>query len=316
MSYLLEANGIVKDYTGHKALDDVTVHVPEGSVYGLLGPNGAGKTTLIRIINHITAPDAGEVIFDGRPLTADDVKHIGYLPEERGLYKKMKVGEQAIFFARLKGLDKRDAEKRLKEWFERMEIGNWWNKKVEELSKGMAQKVQFIITVLHRPKLLIFDEPFSGFDPINANILKREILRLRDGGSTVIFSTHNMSSVEELCDHITLINRSRNILTGNVEELRRSFGGNRFRLRYEGELSSLAEAIKPVVSYIGEDEEENRGQVESVIVELSDAATRRDLVDIANRATDLVGFEPVMPSINNIFINAVRNSSEMPVENK
>ncbi len=316
MSYLLEANGIVKDYTGHKALDDVTVHVPEGSVYGLLGPNGAGKTTLIRIINHITAPDAGEVIFDGRPLTADDVKHIGYLPEERGLYKKMKVGEQAIFFARLKGLDKRDAEKRLKEWFERMEIGNWWNKKVEELSKGMAQKVQFIITVLHRPKLLIFDEPFSGFDPINANILKREILRLRDGGSTVIFSTHNMSSVEELCDHITLINRSRNILTGNVEELRRSFGGNRFRLRFEGELSSLAEAIKPVVSYIGEDEEENRGQGESVIVELSDAATRRDLVDIANRATDLVGFEPVMPSINNIFINAVRNSSEMPVENK
>ncbi len=316
MSYLLEANGIVKDYTGHKALDDVTVHVPEGSVYGLLGPNGAGKTTLIRIINHITAPDAGEVIFDGRPLTADDVKHIGYLPEERGLYKKMKVGEQAIFFARLKGLDKRDAEKRLKEWFERMEIGNWWNKKVEELSKGMAQKVQFIITVLHRPKLLIFDEPFSGFDPINANILKREILRLRDEGSTVIFSTHNMSSVEELCDHITLINRSRNILTGNVEELRRSFGGNRFRLRYEGELSSLAEAIKPVVSYIGEDEEENRGQGESVIVELNDAATRRDLVDIANRATDLVGFEPVMPSINNIFINAVRNSSEMPVENK
>ncbi len=316
MSYLLEANGIVKDYTGHKALDDVTVHVPEGSVYGLLGPNGAGKTTLIRIINHITAPDAGEVIFDGRPLTADDVKHIGYLPEERGLYKKMKVGEQAIFFARLKGLDKRDAEKRLKEWFERMEIGNWWNKKVEELSKGMAQKVQFIITVLHRPKLLIFDEPFSGFDPINANILKREILRLRDEGSTVIFSTHNMSSVEELCDHITLINRSRNILTGNVEELRRSFGGNRFRLRFEGELSSLAEAIKPVVSYIGEDEEENRGQGESVIVELNDAATRRDLVDIANRATDLVGFEPVMPSINNIFINAVRNSSEMPVENK
>lgn len=316
MSYLLEANGIVKDYTGHKALDDVTVHVPEGSVYGLLGPNGAGKTTLIRIINHITAPDAGEVIFDGRPLKADDVKHIGYLPEERGLYKKMKVGEQAIFFARLKGLDKRDAEKRLKEWFERMEIGNWWNKKVEELSKGMAQKVQFIITVLHRPKLLIFDEPFSGFDPINANILKREILRLRDEGSTVIFSTHNMSSVEELCDHITLINRSRNILTGNVEELRRSFGGNRFRLRFEGELSSLAEAIKPVVSYIGEDEEENRGQGESVIVELSDAATRRDLVDIANRATDLVGFEPVMPSINNIFINAVRNSSEMPVENK
>ncbi len=315
MKNLLEANGIVKDYTGHKALDDVTVHVPEGSVYGLLGPNGAGKTTLIRIINHITAPDAGEVIFDGRPLTADDVKHIGYLPEERGLYKKMKVGEQAVFFARLKGLDRRDAETRLKEWFERLEIDNWWNKKVEELSKGMAQKVQFIITVLHRPKLLIFDEPFSGFDPINANILKREILRLRDEGSTVIFSTHNMSSVEELCDHITLINRSRNILTGNVEELRRSFGGNRFRIRYKGELSPLAEAITPLVSYIGKDEEENHAQGQSVIVELSDSATRRELVDIANRSTDLVGFEPVLPSINNIFINAVRNSSEMPVEN-
>lgn len=313
---ILQVENVSKAYSSHLALDNVSLNVPAGEVYGLLGPNGAGKTTLIRIINHITAPDSGRVIFEGHQLTQADVEHIGYLPEERGLYKKMKVGEQAVFFARLKGLSKQDAVRELRKWFEKFDILSWWDKKVEELSKGMAQKVQFIVTVLHRPKLLIFDEPFSGFDPINANILKREILRLRDEGSTVIFSTHNMSSVEELCDHITLINRSRNILTGNVEELRRSFGGNRFRLRFEGELSSLAEAIKPVVSYIGEDEEENRGQGESVIVELSDAATRRDLVDIANRATDLVGFEPVMPSINNIFINAVRNSSEMPVENK
>lgn len=314
MSNLLEANGIVKNYTGHKALDDVTVHVPEGSVYGLLGPNGAGKTTLIRIINHITAPDAGEVIFDGKPLTADDVKYIGYLPEERGLYKKMKVGEQAVFFARLKGLSKHDAEVRLREWFQRLEIDNWWNKKVEELSKGMAQKVQFIITVLHQPKLLIFDEPFSGFDPINANILKREILRLRDEGATVIFSTHNMNSVEELCDHITLINKSHNILTGNVEELRRSFGGNRFRITFEGDRAPLTEAITPLVSYIGEDEEENKSVGQSLIVELADKGARRELIDKANKSTELLGFEPLLPSINNIFINAVRNSTESASE--
>ena len=205
---ILEAHNIVKTFTNHKALDDVTVEVPQGTVYGLLGPNGAGKTTLIRIINHITAPDSGSVIFDGHTLTADDVVNIGYLPEERGLYKKMKVGEQCIFFARLKGMPKGEATTRLKEWFRRLEIEDWWDKKVDELSKGMAQKVQFIITVLHQPKLLIFDEPFSGFDPINANILKREILKLRDDGATVIFSTHNMSSVEELCDRISLINKS------------------------------------------------------------------------------------------------------------
>ncbi len=193
---MLHASHITKDFTGHRALDDVSIDVPRGKVYGLLGPNGAGKTTLIRIINHITAPDSGTVTFDGHPLTADDVRHIGYLPEERGLYKKMKVGEQALFFAQLKGLSRAEATKRLKEWFERFQISDWWNKKVEELSKGMAQKVQFIITVLHRPKLLIFDEPFSGFDPINANLLKEEILRLKDEGATVIFSTHNMSSVE------------------------------------------------------------------------------------------------------------------------
>ncbi len=218
---IIKAENITKRFTNHVALDDVSVSIPEGSIYGLLGPNGAGKTTLIRIINHITAPDSGTVTFNGHPLTANDVVNIGYLPEERGLYKKMKVGDQALFFAKLKGLKTREATMELRKWFERFGILDWWGKKVEELSKGMAQKVQFIVTVLHRPKLLIFDEPFSGFDPINAELLKNEILRLRDEGATVIFSTHNMSSVESLCDNFTLINRSHNILSGNVAEIRR-----------------------------------------------------------------------------------------------
>ncbi|MCM1095962.1 MAG: ATP-binding cassette domain-containing protein, partial [Terasakiella sp.] len=244
MDNLLEVQHVSKAYTGHVALDDVSLAVPRGTVYGLLGPNGAGKTTLIRIINHITAPDSGEVLFDGHRLTAADVAHIGYLPEERGLYKKMRVGDQALFFARLKGMDKRRAESALREWFERLDISSWWGRKVEELSKGMAQKVQFIVTVLHRPKLLIFDEPFSGFDPINAGVLKREILALRDSGATVIFSTHNMASVEELCDNITLINRSHNILTGSVDELRLRYAGDRYELMFGGATAeSLAAAL-------------------------------------------------------------------------
>ena len=227
---ILQIENVTKRYSAHTALNDVSLNVPRGSVYGLLGPNGAGKTTLIRVINRITLPDAGRVLFDGKPITDEDIYQIGYLPEERGLYKKMKVGEQALFFARLKGLSRRDALQRLKKWFIRLGIESWWDKKVEDLSKGMAQKVQFITTVLHEPKLLIFDEPFSGFDPINANILKQEILRLRDEGATVIFSTHNMSSVEEICDHITLINKSRNILSGSVDEVRRRFGENVFEI--------------------------------------------------------------------------------------
>ncbi len=213
---LLQVEHVSKRFAQHTALDDVSLAVPRGSVYGLLGPNGAGKTTLIRIINRITAPDTGRVLFDGREIRPDDIRRIGYLPEERGLYKKMKVGEQALFFARLKGLSRRDATERLRTWFERFGIEAWWDKRVEELSKGMAQKVQFIVTVLHRPELLIFDEPFSGFDPINANLLKEEILALRDAGATVIFSTHNMASVEEVCDHITLIDKSHDILSGRV----------------------------------------------------------------------------------------------------
>ena len=236
---LLRVEHVSKRYAGHTALDDVSLAVPQGSVYGLLGPNGAGKTTLIRIINRITAPDEGKVFLAGRELSAEDVCRIGYLPEERGLYKKMKVGEQALYFARLKGLSKKEATARLKEWFVKFGIRDWWDKKVEELSKGMAQKVQFIVTVLHRPPLLIFDEPFSGFDPINAELLKNEILALRDEGATIVFSTHNMSSVEEICDHITLINKSKNILSGSVSEIRRRHGENLFRVDFTGEPSAL-----------------------------------------------------------------------------
>ena len=245
--FLLRVEHVSKHYSGHTALDDVSLDIPRGSVYGLLGPNGAGKTTLIRIINRITAPDEGRVLFDGRPLASADVQRIGYLPEERGLYKKMKVGEQALFFARLKGLSRAEAVRRLRVWFDRFDIASWWNRRVEELSKGMAQKVQFIVTVLHEPELLIFDEPFSGFDPINANLLKEEILGLRDRGATVIFSTHNMSSVEEVCDHITLIDRSRNILSGAVDEIRRRHGrrpagrrGGRRAARLDGGASRIA----------------------------------------------------------------------------
>ena len=245
---LLTVENVSKTYTGHMALDNISLEVPQGSVYGLLGPNGAGKTTLIRIINHITAPDSGLVTFDGNPLTAADVEHIGYLPEERGLYKKMKVGEQALFFARLKGMSKADATRQLKEWFERFDISSWWGRKVEELSKGMAQKVQFIVTVLHRPKLLIFDEPFSGFDPINANLLKEEILRLRDEGSTVIFSTHNMSSVEELCANITLINKGKNILSGNVDDIRHRYSDGRYDILFSGNPVTLMNELSPLAT--------------------------------------------------------------------
>jgi ABC-2 type transport system ATP-binding protein len=220
MSMFLETRNVVKQYSGHLALDKVSIQVPEKKIFGLLGPNGAGKTTLIRIINRITAPDSGEVLFNNRPLQENDIYNIGYLPEERGLYKKMKVGEQAIYLAQLKGLSVMEAEKRLKVWFDKFDILSWWNKKLEELSKGMQQKVQFIITVVHDPDLLIFDEPFSGFDPLNTEMLKNEILALKEKGKTIIFSTHNMASVEEICDDIALINRSQVVLSGNVEEVR------------------------------------------------------------------------------------------------
>lgn len=306
---IIEVDKVSKQYAGHKALDEVSLAVTQGSVYGLLGPNGAGKTTLIRIINHITAPDSGTVTFDGHPLTDADMASIGYLPEERGLYKKMKVGEQAIFFARLKGLNRAEATRQLRQWFERFGITDWWDRKVEELSKGMAQKVQFIVTVLHRPKLLIFDEPFSGFDPINANLLRDEILRLRDEGSTVIFSTHNMSSVEEICDHITLINKSRNILSGRVDDLRRQWSEGHYIITYGGiDPTSMMEALQPMAGTFvtGRD---TRGR-DTLDLRLYPGATLHDLIACANDTATLHAVNEAVASMNDIFISAVGQNNQ------
>lgn len=305
---LIKVENVTKKYATHTALDNVSLTVPQGSIYGLLGPNGAGKTTLIRIINHITAPDSGVVYFDGHKLNADDVVNIGYLPEERGLYKKMKVGEQAVFFARLKGLSKHEATTQLREWFERFEIIDWWHKKVEELSKGMAQKIQFIITVLHRPKLLIFDEPFSGFDPINANILKQEILKLRDDGSTIIFSTHNMSSVEELCDHITLINQSQNILSGKVENIRHRYGKNRYELEFNGDSESLLTKLNPHLISSSITFENGRNKL---VFNYSDSINLKDIITIANESVEIASILPSMPSMDEIFIHTVENYNKI-----
>lgn len=308
MDSIIKAEHITKAFTNHTALDDVSLEVPRGKVYGLLGPNGAGKTTLIRIINHITAPDSGTVFFNGNQLTAADVVNIGYLPEERGLYKKMKVGEQALFFARLKGLSKHDAEQALRQWFERLEISDWWDKKVEELSKGMAQKVQFIVTVLHKPELLIFDEPFSGFDPINANVLKREILKLRDEGATVIFSTHNMSSVEELCDSITLINKSHDILSGSVSELRRRFSDNSMEMRFRGDYASLQAALGSEVASVEALPPDRDGNLGAKL-RLNTSDDMRRVISLANSAIELRGFNELLPSMDDIFIKTVEASN-------
>ena len=300
---ILTVEHVTKRYAEHTALDDVSLSIPKGSVYGLLGPNGAGKTTLIRIINRITAPDTGRVLLGGREIAPEDVRRIGYLPEERGLYKKMKVGEKAVFFARLKGLSRRDAVARLKKWFVKFGIEGWWDKKIEELSKGMAQKVQFIVTVLHEPELLIFDEPFSGFDPINANLLKEEILALRDKGATVIFSTHNMSSVEEICDHITLINKSKNILSGRVDEIRRRHGANIFEVAYRGEEADLRRAVEGRCEILEGAAEESVYRTLKLHVEHDEEV--RQVIDAANRAVELRSFREIIPSMNDIFIRAV-----------
>ena len=303
MGNIITAEHITKRFSAHTALDDVSVEIPRGSVYGLLGPNGAGKTTLIRTINRITLPDEGRILFNGEPITQQDIFRIGYLPEERGLYRKMKVGEQALFLARLKGLSRYEALVRLKEWFKRLEIESWWDKKVEDLSKGMAQKIQFIVTVLHRPELLIFDEPFSGFDPINANLLKEEILRLRDEGATVIFSTHNMSSVEEICDHITLINKSRNILSGRVEDIRREHGGNIFSVQYKGDGKALVERLSGVCEVV-ENEESTTGY-SSLKIHIERNEDVRSVVSLINNSVEMRQFTETIPSMNDIFIRAV-----------
>ena len=305
METILQVEHVSKSFTGHKALDDVSITIPRGSVYGLLGPNGAGKTTTIRIINRITAPDSGRVLIEGRPITDSDVRRIGYLPEERGLYKKMKVGEQAVFFARLKGMSRNDARRQLKIWFEKFGIETWWDRKVEELSKGMAQKVQFIITVLHRPSLLIFDEPFSGFDPVNAELLKNEILALRDEGATVIFSTHNMASVEEICDHITLIDKSKNILSGRVDEVRRRHGENIFEVAFRGDSAAVREALEGRCEFIAAAGQGAEQPYDTLRLRPAAGTSVREMVDLLNRAVELRGFTEVIPSMNDIFIRAV-----------
>ncbi|MBO7282119.1 MAG: ATP-binding cassette domain-containing protein [Alistipes sp.] len=307
MSTLLKIENVSKSYTGHKALDDVSLEVERGSVYGLLGPNGAGKTTLIRVITRITMADSGRVLFDGKPLTEGDIFKIGYMPEERGLYKKMRVGEQAMFFARMKGLERSEAQRRLRGWFERLNISDWWDKKVEDLSKGMAQKIQFIATVVHEPKLLIFDEPFSGFDPINANLLKEEILALRDRGATVIFSTHNMASVEEVCDHITLINKSRNILSGSVEEIRRSAGGNNFEVVHRASDEELKAALAGKAVMVGDSRGVVGGYRETKIYVPKDEDLKATIASL-NDSCGLRSLKEVMPSMNDIFIRAVNGT--------
>ncbi len=300
---ILKVEHVSKRYAGHTALDDVSFSIPQGSIYGLLGPNGAGKTTLIRIINRITAPDQGKVWLDGREIAPEDIYKIGYLPEERGLYKKMRVGEQALYFAMLKGLSRREATRRLKEWFVKFGIQGWWNKKVEELSKGMAQKVQFIVTVLHEPKLLILDEPFSGFDPINANLLKEEILQLRDKGATVIFSTHNMSSVEEICDHITLINRSKNILSGEVNDIRHRHGNNIFQVDFRGDREKLRSALEGQAMILEGSEEDTI--YNSLKIHIPSNAQVREVIGFINDQVEIRSFREIIPSMNDIFIRAV-----------
>ena len=304
---ILKIDGISKSFADHKALDNVSLEVPEGSIYGLLGPNGAGKTTLIRVINRITIPDCGKVYLSGKEITTEDIMHIGYMPEERGLYVKMRVGEQVVFFARLHGLNKTEATARAKEWFARFGIEDWWNKKIEDLSKGMAQKIQFICTVIHEPKLLIFDEPFSGFDPINAELLKQEILRLRNNGSTIILSTHNMSSVEELCDNITLINKSQNILSGSVEEIRIKAGGNTFTVTYGGTKEDFVSAIEGKAELIGEPENILGGYTSCKIHIAQDEAIRNVIASI-NENCNLRSFQEIIPSMNDIFIRAVNGT--------
>ncbi len=298
---IIECRNVCKNFGEKVALDNVSVSVPKGGIFGLLGPNGAGKTTLIRIINRITIPNGGEVLFDGRPITQSDVEKIGYLPEERGLYRKMEVGDQAMYLAQLKGMSAADARKALKEWFVRFGIQDWWKKKVEELSKGMAQKVQFITTVVHKPSLMILDEPFSGFDPVNAELIRKEILRLKDEGATIILSTHNMESVEELCDNIALINKSHLVITGGVNEIRHKYGNNNIELVYTGEdRVKDAEGIFKVLS-----DEDNAGRHTAVLT-LGENVSSNDALSVLLGQDIIVNsFKELIPRMNDIFIKLV-----------
>lgn len=302
MNNVLEVKDVVKDYSNHRALDHVSMTVEAGKIHGLLGPNGAGKTTLIRILNRITAPDSGEILFEGRPFIAEDLNFIGYLPEERGLYRKMKVGEQAIYLAQLKGVSHKEAKKTLQEWFEKFDILNWWNKKVEELSKGMAQKVQFISTVMHKPSLLIFDEPFSGFDPVNAELLKREILLLKEQGSTIIFSTHNMQSVEEVCDNITLINKSKVVLEGEVRDVKEGYRGDKYKVVFKGGITAVDTLCRQVE--ISHQEQDHYGDTTLQLTNYNKLSSSA-LIQLCCSLGEVIHFDEVVPSMHDIFLDVV-----------
>ena len=291
---LLSAENVVKKYGDYTALDNANISVPKSSIYGLLGPNGAGKTTLMRIINQITAPDSGKVTFEGKTLNKKHIKEIGYLTEERGLYKKMKVGEQALYLAQLKGMSYNEAIQKLRIWFERLEISSWWNKKVEELSKGMAQKIQFVVTVIHQPKLLIFDEPFSGFDPINASIIRDEIINLRNNGTTIIFSTHRMESVEEICDHIALINNSKTILEGPIEKIKNDFKDDSYEIILDTNHLTTSESFN-IVSNL-----ENKFNIK-----INDSSEIRDILNFINKNHNIISFKKNLATIEDIFIKSV-----------
>lgn len=307
MDHILVAKNVSKSYGNNSALNNISLEIPENSIYGLLGPNGAGKTTFIRIINQITRQDSGSLFFKGEPLAPKHIAHIGYLPEERGLYKSMKVGEQALYLARLKGLSRIEARERLKFWFDRLDIGDWWNKKIQELSKGMAQKIQFIVTVLHQPKLIIFDEPFSGFDPINANLIKDEILGLRERGATIIFSTHRMESVEELCQYIALIHNSEMILEGRLSDIKRAYKNNIFEvgLHCEGDGRELIQSMGGRFNIVSSSMDPTIGQLE-LKIQLPSPNTSQLLMELSQWG-NVNHFEETVPSANDIFIQTVNN---------
>lgn len=308
MSHILVAKDVSKQFGSHTALKNVSLEIPKNSIYGLLGPNGAGKTTLIRIINQITYPDQGSVYFDGELLKSEHISQIGYLPEERGLYKSMKVGEQALYLAQLKGLSKDEAKKRLKYWFERLEIGDWWNKKIQELSKGMAQKIQFVVTVLHEPKLLIFDEPFSGFDPINANIIKEQILSLKEKGTSIIFSTHRMESVEELCEYIALIHKSEKILDGKLSDIKKAYKNNIFKIGLETDNQEvLVREMQDKFDVLTQEYNSIEKQL-NLTVQLPSNHSSEILSFLGTRA-NVNGFVETIPSANDIFIKTIQNKN-------
>lgn len=308
MSTLLETKEVSKYFGEFQALDAVSIQVPKHSIFGLLGPNGAGKTTLIRIINQITMPDTGSVLLDGEPLKPHHVQYIGYLPEERGLYKSMKVGEQALYLAQLKGLSYLEAKKRLHYWFDKFEIGHWWDKKIDELSKGMAQKIQFVVTVLHQPKLLIFDEPFSGFDPINANLIKDEILQLRDEGSTIIFSTHRMESVEELCDDIVLIHESKKILEGNLDDIKRAYKTNTFEVGLMTEHSAVLKQTIEAKFKVSTANFKSLNNDLKLNISLGANQTPNDLLAFLTAKSQVLHFKELIPNASDIFIQTIKNN--------